>query len=144
MNFLKKYPIRLVAAVAFFAVASPATAQPSIAASQASTQPVLVFFHFNSLGITPAADSSLREVARSYTLNKAAKVRVVGILNGSGAETSRRNLAERRAEAVRERLVFLGIPLGAITIELEAPRLPALAEPGQPRPAQRRVEVHLD
>lgn len=124
-------------ALAILALAVPASAQ---------TLPVnaLVFFNYNGAAITSAGQSTIQSIARVHSKKPNSKVRIIGILNSSGQEVSRRQIAMRRADAVKNRLVSLGVPVGAITISLEPPRLPTLAAPGQPRPAQRRVEVHIE
>jgi len=130
-------------ALAAVADAGPAMARQSATSTQKPVSVVLVFFHFNSLRITPAADASLQSIARLHAENPDAPVRIVGILNGSGMETSSRELAIQRVEAVRDRLRSLGVPAHALTTDVEEPRLPAMVGTGRKRPSQRRVEVYL-
>lgn len=141
MNFYQMMPI---AVLSVFAFAVPLAAQSAPSASERiAPSSAMVFFNYNSIAITPAAHSTLTSIATVHASRPNAKMRVIGILNGSGQEVSRRSIAQRRADVVRDHLVTLGISSDLITTSLEPPRLETIAGPGQRRPSQRRVEVHI-
>lgn len=68
-----------------------------------------VYFDFDSSSVKPGEKSKISAVADYLKSNPAAAVRVEGNCDERGTEEYNRSLGERRALAVREELVTLGI-----------------------------------
>jgi peptidoglycan-associated lipoprotein len=68
-----------------------------------------VYFDFDSSSVKPGEKSKISAVADYLKSNSAAAVRVEGNCDERGTEEYNRSLGERRALAVREELVTLGV-----------------------------------
>jgi outer membrane protein OmpA-like peptidoglycan-associated protein len=123
----------------------PASAAEPRAAVASHEGSAMVFFRFNSAVLTPLATANLTEFARHYPGGSQTKVRIVGIVNGSGLERRARRLNEKRVIAVRDFLIGHGISASVISTDANGkPRIPTLSLPGERRPSQRRVEVYFE
>ena len=101
-----------------------------------------ISFDFDSAAIKPAFKPTmhkLAEVLRKYDRNE---ITIIGHTDATGAESYNQQLSERRAVAVRDQLVTLGVPTSRLRAfgrgELE-PRANNGSEAG--RQLNRRVEI---
>jgi hypothetical protein len=156
--------VRFVTVVAFFALLTPAAyaQQPGgIGAFQGERGQYVVSFGLDSAAVDAEARQVIRAAADDYQRTGAARVEVRGYTDTAGSADYNEALSERRADAVAEELIGLGVPPAAITraglgetellvptgdgvreprnrhveIELERPLPPPVAEPPPPAPA---------
>ena len=74
-----------------------------------------------------------------------ASVQLAGHADRSGAAAYNRALSERRARAVRDEMVRLGIPASAINVQAFGESRPAVQTPdGVREPLNRRTEITID
>jgi OOP family OmpA-OmpF porin len=99
-------------------------------------------FAFAEARILPASDSLLREIAAQLLLHpEFARVALNGHTDDVGLPEANLLLSRRRAEAVRDRLVALGVPAPRLSAEgfgATRPLAPNTTEEG--RQQNRRVE----
>lgn len=101
-----------------------------------------IYFAFNSAALEPASDRSIASVAAVLAKHPTWTVTVEGHTDSVGTATSNRTLSERRAEAVRDRLVRHGAAaarLKAAGFGASRPREPNVTIEGRAR--NRRVEL---
>jgi peptidoglycan-associated lipoprotein len=80
-------------------------------------KPQTVYFAFDSSAIRESEQSKIAAVANHLKENAAAALRVEGNCDERGTEEYNRSLGDRRAQAVREELVRLGIdPKKIVTV----------------------------
>jgi OmpA-OmpF porin, OOP family len=108
-------------------------------------QPYLVFFDFDRSDITPEADRIIRAAADAWKRGQTRMtVALVGHADRSGTDAYNQRLSERRAAAVRARLIQYGV--GGETIQArglgESQPLVPTAD-GVREPQNRRVEIGL-
>ena len=102
-----------------------------------------LFFGFNSAAITAAADQVIRDIVASISGSGRA-VSVVGHTDTVGSLDYNQRLSERRANAVANRMVELGVPRGAITTAGRSWLEPAVdTGPNVREPRNRRVEIEV-
>ena len=77
--------------------------------------PAIVYFGWDEDTLTDRARQTLQEVANNYRSTGQAAVTLAGHADRSGAASYNVGLSQRRANAVRDYLVSLGITGGAIT-----------------------------
>ncbi|MGA0603146.1 OmpA family protein [Caulobacter sp. KR2-114] len=128
---------------------APAAPAGRPAGRQAPPQPrlssadILVTFQSGSSEITPQGRANLRSMARALNSDSLGSLNfeVAGYTDASGNELDNFLLSGRRADAVRDFLVSLGVRGERLSA---APYGSAhLADPGDPRsPLNRRVELH--
>lgn len=129
-------------ALTVLALATPATAQPlagppaidPVAVEFATTTGgTMVYFGVNSATIGAPAMQSLSGKARWLLQHPEMSVRIEG--HGDGSDTRDHALAmgARRAAAVRDQLILLGVPAAQL----------ALSSWGHERPGAGRVEIRL-
>jgi OOP family OmpA-OmpF porin len=74
-----------------------------------------------------------------------ASVQIDGHADRSGAASYNVGLSERRARAVRDEMVRLGVPAGGISLQAFGETRPAVETPdGAREPLNRRAEVLID
>ncbi len=78
------------------------------------TMPDLLLFHFNSATLIPAADAILQPIV-GQARNQHLGVSITGYASPEGSADYNLALSERRAIAVRDRLIVLGLPAAQIT-----------------------------
>jgi outer membrane protein OmpA-like peptidoglycan-associated protein len=78
------------------------------------TVPDLLLFHFNSAALIPAANNVLQPIAGQARSQHLA-VSITGYASPEGSAGYNIALSERRAIAVRDRLIALGLPAAQIT-----------------------------
>jgi len=156
----------LLVGVSFLALTAPAAhAQsgkpmvPPATTMQAEMSRFLVFFDWNKSTLTPEARRIIAGAAEEFRKSGAARVVATGYTDLSGSPAYNLRLSERRAEAVKEELMRLGVPESAIAtigkgeadplvptadgvreaqnrrVVIEFPRPPKAAEAPKPAPA---------
>jgi OOP family OmpA-OmpF porin len=101
----------------------PAQGAPRVAAPPAETLPAVgqglvlegVSFKTGSAELTPESITVLARVANSLTKNPDVIIEVRGHTDAQGATEANRDLSQRRAIAVREVLIQMGVPSTHIT-----------------------------
>ena len=107
-------------------------------------QPFLVFFDFDRSEITPEADRILRSAAEAWKRGQSPRVDVTGHADRSGSDAYNQRLSERRAVAVRARLVQHGVSAGAITALGRGETQPLVpTADGVREPQNRRAEIDI-
>lgn len=129
--------------------AAVAQAQPAPAAPAPAPAPVtrdfLVFFDWDSAGITPQALSILRQAADAAKQLDGVRVVATGHADRSGPAVYNVGLSQRRADAVRAQLVQLGIAGSEIATVARGETDPLVATPdGVREPQNRRVQIVLN
>jgi outer membrane protein OmpA-like peptidoglycan-associated protein len=102
-----------------------------------------IFFGFNSAAITAAADAVIRDVVAALGSSGRA-VSVVGHTDTVGSQQYNQGLSERRATAVANRMIQLGVPAGSITTAGRSWLEPAVdTGPNVREQRNRRVEIEV-
>jgi outer membrane protein OmpA-like peptidoglycan-associated protein len=103
----------------------------------------MVFFDIGSTMLTPQAEQVLERVVQDYeAVRGSATVVIIACTDGSEAQSHSADLSQRRGEAVKNRLVALGIPGDRIEVLARGDSTPLLiAPPGTAEPQNRRVEI---
>lgn len=103
-----------------------------------------VLFDFDSDKLKPQADPLLVDLAAAVTAQDPTFVVVEGHTDDKGTADYNRSLSQRRAQAVADRLVALGIPVGILTVKgYGASRPVASNATDAGRALNRRVEIVL-
>lgn len=125
------------------AKAAPAP-QPAPPAAPAPVRDFLVFFDFDSDVITPQAQAILREAAASAKAIGNTRIVATGHTDTSGSAAYNVGLSQRRADAVRNALVGLGLQTNEIQTVAKGETDPLVATPdGVREPQNRRVQIVL-
>lgn len=120
------------------AVTPPPAAEPELARSY------VVFFDWNSTAITAEADAIIHDAANAAASLGVARIELTGHADRSGSAAYNQKLSLRRAEAVKQVLVGLGVPLDQITTVGKGETSPLVPTPdGVREPQNRRVEIVL-
>lgn len=102
----------------------------------------LVFFNWDAFDISTSANSVLEAVAKEVAKNTPAQVNIQGHADTSGAADYNQRLAFKRATAVRDALVKLGVPENLINIESRGEDELLVPTPDNVRePANRRANI---
>lgn len=104
----------------------------------------LVYFDFDRATLTPFGQDVLEQAAAAYRAGGAARLDVTGYTDLAGPAAYNLKLSRRRADAVRARLIELGVPEAAIVEAARGeadPRVPTAQ--GVREPKNRRVEIVL-
>lgn len=127
--------MRFIAALAVATViAAPAAARPQLA-------PVMVYFEAKSDVLIPTARELLDAAAAQYRQQGAHQIILAGHADPYEADAAQGvGLSQRRANAVRDHLVSLGVPAGSMTTQAFGSARPAVEVDG-PDPVNRRVEI---
>ncbi|SEH24628.1 Outer membrane protein OmpA [Magnetospirillum fulvum] len=116
----------------------PPQAAPAI---ERPTQPIIVHFASNKAEISASTMQRLWDAAPGLKAAKPDEIRISGFTDARGAKTYNRALSERRARAVAEQLIKLGVTAPVIEIVGKGESRPT---PSVPHPSQnddRRVEI---
>lgn len=106
--------------------------------------PFLVFFDWGKPELTRDAEATLQEALAAFRRLRPGRVEIEGHTDRSGPAAVNLAASRRRAEAVRARLIALGIPAAAITVSALGESRPIVATADGVREAQnRRVEVRF-
>jgi hypothetical protein len=140
--------VRFVAVVAFFALLTPAAyaQQPGdIEASRGERGQYVVLFGLNSAALDAEARRVIRAAADDYQSTGAARVEVRGHADTLGDAAYNEALSRRRADAVADELIGLGVPPAAITrAGLGETALLVATGDGVREPRNRRAEIELE
>lgn len=127
------------------AVAAPPPALAAVVEPPALPRSFLVFFDWDRSGITAEADSVLRDAAAYAKTTGAVKIGAAGHADRSGRVGYNMALSKRRADAVRARLLALGVPESEIGVAAKGESDPLVpTEDGVREPQNRRVEIVLN
>jgi outer membrane protein OmpA-like peptidoglycan-associated protein len=103
-----------------------------------------LYFNSATTDLTPQSRASLNEVRQKIKGFPAAQVTVIGHTDRVGTPESNDALSLKRAGAVREMLIQIGIARDAIEVVGRGEREPLVATPdGRPEERNRRVEIKL-
>jgi outer membrane protein OmpA-like peptidoglycan-associated protein len=113
---------------------------------------LVIYFDFDSNGLTERTKTQLSIVANLLKLDKKKKVRLSGHTDGKGSDQYNQGLSEERATSVKEYLTKQGIRAEQIVTEaygFDRPRRPEGtkedgADDPKARRANRRTEIYLD
>lgn len=101
-----------------------------------------VYFGVDSTALSPTARESLRQTSVVALKSKLSRVKVSAHTDRSGSDAYNMDLSRRRAEAVLDELVRLGVPAGSITLEWRGESQPLITtEDGVREPQNRRAEA---
>jgi outer membrane protein OmpA-like peptidoglycan-associated protein len=128
----------------------PPAPPPPVAAPPAPPAPppaaqrrvFLVFFDWDSANITPSGMQVVKEAAVAYRTGAPVRLQVAGYTDRSGSAGYNQRLSERRANAVAEALVRLGVPRAEMAVAGRGEndnRVPTAN--GVREPQNRRVEI---
>lgn len=105
----------------------------------------VVFFDFDKAALTPEAQTTVAEAAATVKQDGIAHILVTGHTDTVGARRYNHLLSLRRAEAVKTRMVQLGVPAGEIATEGRGFTDPLVATgPGVREPKNRRAVITLE
>ncbi|MBW0145497.1 OmpA family protein [Sphingomicrobium clamense] len=122
---------------------APSTPQPTEAAVEYG--PYFVFFGFDSSAIDRDGDAILIQVVEDYRSAGNAPLTLTGHTDRAGASAYNQRLSKRRVDAVRDRLIALGVAPSHVTIGPDGEGEPLIETADGVREAQnRRVEIHFD
>ena len=117
---------------------------PAVDAVSGPTRPgqYLVFFELDRSTLTPNGRRVVGEAAQEFQRTGAARVALAGHADRSASVAHNERLSERRVEAVRNELVRLGVPGGAISTVAQGETDPLVQTADGVREARnRRVEI---
>lgn len=101
-----------------------------------------VYFDFNQSSLTVEATAVLARVREDYAAADRASIRAIGWADTVGSDNYNLSLSRKRAAAVRQHLVDLGIPGSAIATDARGEEnLPQPTADGVREPRNRQVEV---
>jgi outer membrane protein OmpA-like peptidoglycan-associated protein len=103
-----------------------------------------VFFDFDRSELTPQAQQIVAQAAMTARNSGAARVIVTGHTDTVGSQTYNQALSERRAQAVENEMVRLGVNRNNITTEGRSFSDPLVqTAPGVREPQNRRAVIQL-
>ena len=130
-------------APAAYAQQADETAAPA-AAPQAEPQRFVVHFGYGKATLDSAGRQIVAQAADAYRNTGAARVAVTGYTDTAGTDEHNLALSEKRAEAVKNELVRLGVPDAAIATAGRGEQDLAVPTPdGVPEARNRRVAIEL-
>jgi OOP family OmpA-OmpF porin len=105
----------------------------------------IVYFPFDQFILTPEAQSVVQEAANYAAAGHATKVVVVGHTDTSGSTAYNVRLSERRAKAVADALVGMGVAQTALSVDWKGESAPAVATgDGVKEPLNRRSTIDIN
>ncbi len=123
-------------------LAAPKPVPPAPPTAQAEAAKFLVFFDWDKVTLTPEARKIIASAADEYMRTGSTRIVAAGHTDLSGSPQYNLRLSERRAEAVKVELVYLGVPAAVITTIGKGEEDPLVPTKGGVREAQnRRVEI---
>ena len=124
-------------------VAAPAP-MPAPKAVPAAPKNYMVFFDFDKALVTPEASSIIRQAAVAAKSNGTTRIDLTGHTDRAGSDKYNMALSLKRANAVKDQLVALGVPAAQISVVGKGESEPMVATPdGVREPQNRRVEIVL-
>ena len=141
---LKKLLGLVAAAYLLGACASEPPPPPPPPPAPPPPQAFMVFFDWDSTRLSPASLNVLEQAGDAFKAKQAARVTATGHTDTTGTEAYNMALSLRRANAVKDALVKLGVPAAAITTvgRGEAGLLVQTGD-GVREPQNRRVEITI-
>ena len=104
----------------------------------------MVFFDFDQSNISSAAQAVIQEAADAYRVNGIAEISLIGHTDRAGSDQYNLALSMRRANAVREALVALGISDAVILVSGQGEFEPLVpTADGMREPQNRRTSITL-
>ena len=104
----------------------------------------IVYFPFDQSILTPEAQTVVQEAASYAQQGNATRISVVGHADTSGSAAYNVRLSERRARAVADAMVGLGVNAGIITADWRGESQPAVATgDGVKEPLNRRATIDI-
>jgi len=105
----------------------------------------IVYFPFDQSVLTPEAQTVVQEAASYAQQGNATQVQVVGHADTSGSAAYNVRLSERRARAVADAMVGLGVNPGVITADWRGETQPAVQTgDGVREPLNRRATININ
>ena len=105
----------------------------------------MVYFPFDQYVLTPEAQTVVQEAANYASSGKATQVVVVGHADTSGSLRYNQRLSERRAKAVADALVGLGVNQSTLTVDWKGETDLAVPTPdGTKEPLNRRSTIQIN
>ena len=105
----------------------------------------IVYFPFDQYILTPEAQAVVQEAANYASAGHATKVVVVGHTDTSGSSAYNVRLSERRAKAVADALVGMGVAQTALSVDWKGETMPAVATgDGVKEPLNRRSTIDIN
>jgi hypothetical protein len=141
---LKKLLGLVAAAYLLGACASEPPPPPPPPPAPPPPQAFMVFFDWDSTRLSDASMNVLEQAANAFKAKQGARITAAGHTDTSGSEAYNMALSLRRANAVKDALVKLGVPAPAITTvgRGEAGLLVQTGD-GVREPQNRRVEITI-
>jgi len=104
----------------------------------------IVFFDFNSSGLTAEAQSTVSEAVASAKRIGTIRIKVAGHTDTVGSDRYNQALSLRRAQSVKDEMIRLGLEAGEIAIEGRSFHDPLVPTgPGVREPKNRRALIDL-
>jgi outer membrane protein OmpA-like peptidoglycan-associated protein len=129
------------------AAAAPAPAPEPAAEVEAAALPrnFVVFFDWDRSDISTEADTILSDAVAYAKANGSVRIAASGHADRSGSDEYNMALSMRRGNAVKARLLALGVPESEIIVSAKGETEPLVAtEDGVREPQNRRVEIILE
>jgi outer membrane protein OmpA-like peptidoglycan-associated protein len=122
---------------------------PEVRPQPEAPRPVMrefvVYFPFDQSVLTPEAQTVVQEAASYAQQGNATQVQVVGHADTSGSAAYNVRLSERRARAVADAMVGLGVNPGVITADWRGETQPAVQTgDGVREPLNRRTSINVN
>jgi OmpA-OmpF porin, OOP family len=93
----------------------------AVLAAEPDRREFILYFGYGSAALNPAGERIVDEAAAAIATRRMAKefshAKVIGYADAGGTAEQSRAISERRAQAVRDRLVARGVPPDLVTIE---------------------------
>ena len=122
----------------------PTAAVVTPAPAPQAARTYLVFFDWDRADLTDRARQIIAEAAQATTRVQVTRIEVNGYTDRSGTPRYNQGLSVRRAQAVANELVRLGVPRGAIAVQGFGESNPLVpTADGVREPQNRRVEIIL-
>jgi outer membrane protein OmpA-like peptidoglycan-associated protein len=104
----------------------------------------VVYFPFDQYILTPEAQAVVQQAADYAKGGNASKIVVVGHTDTSGSDKYNQKLSERRAKAVADGLVSLGVPATTLSVDWKGEKdLAVPTKDGVKEPLNRRSTVSI-
>jgi serine/threonine-protein kinase len=106
---------------------------------------LVVFFPWDQTGVTPEGRQVVAQAAAYATAGNGARVRVVGHTDTSMSAAYSAGVSQRRARAVADALISLGVPSYRVSIDwMGSKQLAVPTADGVKEPLNRRVEIFVE